>query len=153
MSNSLWLHELHDSRLPCPSPSPGICSDLYPLSQWCYLAISSSDFLGKFKRAMRRRREGGKDGKVGNGKGVHFKRKISWKLAFWRHIPALEETEAETSRWKFLTGRVGGKGWSHWDLTQSRWLLQRGSWYGQKLFDDWQGLACISKWLAIKLPS
>ena len=134
MSNSLWLHELHDSRLPCPSPSPGICSDLYPLSQWCYLAISSSDFLGKFKRAMRRRREGGKDGKVGNGKGVHFKRKISWKLAFWRHIPALEETEAETSRWKFLTQTwVPNKGlWRMvLEVGQPEYLLWKEGWAAQ----------------------
>ena len=40
MSNSLWSHGLQHSRLPCPSPSPGICS--CPLSQWCYLTISSS---------------------------------------------------------------------------------------------------------------
>ena len=30
------------ARLPCPSPSPGACSNLCPLSRWCYLAISSS---------------------------------------------------------------------------------------------------------------
>jgi len=29
-------------RLPCPSPSPGVCSNSYPSSQWCYLTISSS---------------------------------------------------------------------------------------------------------------
>ena len=26
----------------CPSPSPGVCSGSCPLSQWCYLTISSS---------------------------------------------------------------------------------------------------------------
>ena len=31
-----------DCRLPCPSLSPRVCSDLYPLSQWCYLIITSS---------------------------------------------------------------------------------------------------------------
>ena len=35
MSNSLWPHGLQHSKLPCPSPSPGACSDLSPLSQWC----------------------------------------------------------------------------------------------------------------------
>ena len=134
MSNSLRPHELQDARLPCPSPSPGICSDLCPLSQWCYLAISSSDLLGKFKWAMRRRREGGKDGKVGNGKGVHFKRKISWKLAFWRHIPELEETEAETSRWKFLTQTwVPNKGLWRMVLKvgQPEYLLWKEGWAAQ----------------------
>ena len=42
MSDSLWLHELPHGRLPCPSPSPGVCSDSCPLSQWCHLTISSS---------------------------------------------------------------------------------------------------------------
>ena len=29
-------------RLPCPSPSPGACSNSCPLSQWCHPTISSS---------------------------------------------------------------------------------------------------------------
>ena len=28
--------------LPCPSPSPGVCSSSYPLSQWCHPTISPS---------------------------------------------------------------------------------------------------------------
>ena len=27
---------------PCPSPSPGACSNSYPLSRWCHLTISTS---------------------------------------------------------------------------------------------------------------
>ena len=42
MSDSLWPHELQDSRLPCPSLSPRICSNSCPLSQWCHPTISSS---------------------------------------------------------------------------------------------------------------
>ena len=30
------------ARLPCPSPSPGACSNSYPLSRWCRPATSSS---------------------------------------------------------------------------------------------------------------
>ena len=30
------------ARLPCPSPSPGACSNLCPLSWWCHPIISSS---------------------------------------------------------------------------------------------------------------
>ena len=30
------------ARPPCPSPSPGVYSDSYPLSQWCRPTISSS---------------------------------------------------------------------------------------------------------------
>ena len=29
-------------RLPCPSPSPGVCSSSCPLSQWCHRTTSSS---------------------------------------------------------------------------------------------------------------
>ena len=42
MSGSLPFHGLQDSRLPCPSLPPWVCSNSYPLSQWCYLTISSS---------------------------------------------------------------------------------------------------------------
>ena len=42
MSNSLWPHGLQHTRLPCPSPSPGACSNSCPLSQWCHPTISSS---------------------------------------------------------------------------------------------------------------
>ena len=40
--DSLWPHELQNIRLTCPSVSPGICSNLCPLSQWCHPTISSS---------------------------------------------------------------------------------------------------------------
>ena len=42
MSNSLWLHGLQHSRLPCPSPTPGACSNSCPLSQWYHPIVSSS---------------------------------------------------------------------------------------------------------------
>ena len=42
MSNSLQPHGLQHTRLPCPSPSPGACSNSCSLSQWCHLTISSS---------------------------------------------------------------------------------------------------------------
>ena len=35
-------HGLQHTRLPCPSPSPGACSNSCPLSQWCHPTISSS---------------------------------------------------------------------------------------------------------------
>ena len=41
MSDSLWPHELQHARPPCPSPSPGVHSNSYPLSRWCHPAISS----------------------------------------------------------------------------------------------------------------
>ena len=41
---SLWPHGLQHTRLPCPSPTPGACSNLCPLSQWCHPTILSSFF-------------------------------------------------------------------------------------------------------------
>ena len=35
-------HGLQHARLPCPSPTPRICSNSYPLSWWCHSIISSS---------------------------------------------------------------------------------------------------------------
>ena len=39
---TLQPHGLQHARLPCPALSPGVCSNLYPLSHWCYPTISSS---------------------------------------------------------------------------------------------------------------
>ena len=41
-SNSLWPHRLQDARLPCPSPTPGACSNSCPSIQWCHPTILSS---------------------------------------------------------------------------------------------------------------
>ena len=42
MSDSLQPHRLHHAWLPCPSPTPGACSNLCPLRGWCHPTISSS---------------------------------------------------------------------------------------------------------------
>ena len=42
VSNSLWPHGLQHTRLPCPSPTLGACSNSCPSSQWCHPTISSS---------------------------------------------------------------------------------------------------------------
>ena len=42
----VWLyapHALQHARLPCPSPTPGACSNSCPSSWWCHPAIPSSD--------------------------------------------------------------------------------------------------------------
>ena len=42
VSNSLWPHGLQQhSRLPCPSPSPGVGSNSCPLSRWFHPTVSS----------------------------------------------------------------------------------------------------------------
>ena len=42
VSDSLRPHGLQHARPPCPSPTPGVYSNSYPLSRWCRLTISSS---------------------------------------------------------------------------------------------------------------
>ena len=41
MSDFLGPHGLQYGKLPCPSPSPGACSNLCTLSRWCHPTISS----------------------------------------------------------------------------------------------------------------
>ena len=56
MSHSLWTHALQHASPPCPSLSSPPCPSLslrlwsnsYPLSQWCYLTLSSSVILFSF---------------------------------------------------------------------------------------------------------
>ena len=42
VSDSLQPRELQHARPPCPSPTPGVYPNSYPLSWWCHLTISSS---------------------------------------------------------------------------------------------------------------
>ena len=42
VSDSLRPHGLQHARPPCPSLSPGVCSNSRPLSRWCHLTISFS---------------------------------------------------------------------------------------------------------------
>ena len=42
MSDSLWPHEPQHTRPPCPSPTPAIYPNSWPLSWWCQPTISSS---------------------------------------------------------------------------------------------------------------
>ena len=39
---------LQHTRLPCPSPSPGVCPSLCPFHRWCHPTISSSVALFSF---------------------------------------------------------------------------------------------------------
>ena len=42
MCDSLRPHGPYHARFPCPSPSPGLCSNLSPLSWWCHPTVLSS---------------------------------------------------------------------------------------------------------------
>ena len=48
MADTSGPHELQHTTLPCPSLSPKVCSNSCPLSQSCYLTISSSAALFYF---------------------------------------------------------------------------------------------------------
>ena len=41
-SDSLWPHGVQHAKPPCPSPTPGVFSNSWPLSQGCHPTISSS---------------------------------------------------------------------------------------------------------------
>ena len=41
LSDSLQSHGLQHARLPCPSPTPGACSNSCPSQRWCHPNISS----------------------------------------------------------------------------------------------------------------
>ena len=45
VSNPLWPHGPQHTRLPCPSPTPGVLPNPCPLSRWCHPTISSSVIL------------------------------------------------------------------------------------------------------------
>ena len=42
ISDFLWPCGLQHAKFPCPSPTPGACSNSCPLSRWCHPTISSS---------------------------------------------------------------------------------------------------------------
>ena len=42
---TLWPHGLQRTGVPCPSLSPGVCSDSCPLSCWCHPTICLPLFL------------------------------------------------------------------------------------------------------------
>ena len=41
MANSLQPHALQHAKLLCSLPTPGVCSDSFPLSWWCHPTIPS----------------------------------------------------------------------------------------------------------------
>jgi len=42
VSDSLQPHRLQQTRLPCPSPTPGVYSNSCPLTRWCHPTILTS---------------------------------------------------------------------------------------------------------------
>ena len=77
MSNSLQPHGLQHARLPCPSTSPGACSNSCPLCPWCHPTISSSviSFSSclQFLRSIR---------VFSNELALHIRWSKYWRLSF-----------------------------------------------------------------------
>ena len=48
LCRALRYHKLQQARLPCLSRLPGVCSNSWPLSQWCYPTIASCAALFSF---------------------------------------------------------------------------------------------------------
>ena len=51
MSDSLWSQGVQPPRLPCPSLSPGVCSNSCPLSRWCYSTFSCHQPLSSYPQS------------------------------------------------------------------------------------------------------
>ena len=45
----LWPHGLQHARPPCPSPTPGVYSELCPLNWWCHPTTSSCHPLSRLQ--------------------------------------------------------------------------------------------------------
>ena len=77
MSNSLQPHGLQHARLPCPSTSPGACSNSCPLCPWCHPTISSSvisvSSCLQFLRSIR---------VFSNELALHIRWSKYWRLSF-----------------------------------------------------------------------
>ena len=52
VSDSLRPHGLQQARLPCPSSTPGVCSNSCPSNRWCHPTISSSVILFSFLQSF-----------------------------------------------------------------------------------------------------
>ena len=44
VSDSLWPHRPQHAGPPCPSPTPGACSNSCPLSRWCHPTITTNSY-------------------------------------------------------------------------------------------------------------
>ena len=112
MSNSLQPHGLQHARLLCPSLSPRVSSNSCPLSQCCYLTISSSATPFSFYLQSQK-----------GLKNVSSRRESSLELGDHprarQHLPRLPPTETQTK---------SGRGFDDHCFCHSGGLLSRLSW-------------------------
>ena len=87
------------ARLPCPSPSPRVYSDSYPLSQWCHPMISSSSIFPSirvFSNELALHIRWPKYGSFSISPSKEYSRLISFRMD-WLDLLAVQETLKESS--------------------------------------------------------
>ena len=101
MSDSLRSHESQHARPPCPSPTPGVHSDLCPLSQWCHPAISSS--VVPFFSCP----QSSQDQSLSNESTLHMRWQKYWSLALASFLPKKYEgwSPSEWTGWISLESK------------------------------------------------
>ena len=110
MSDSLQPHGLQHARPPCPSPTPGACSNSCPSSQWC---IPFSSCLQSFPAFVLESKcwDASKDFKEGQNvvQFFFFILLTSGSQPLW-HLGMI--------LWKTIFPGPGGGGWP-WDIIQA----------------------------------
>ena len=106
-SDYLWPHELQHTRVPCPSPTPGACSNSCPSSQWYYPTISSSS--------------AGKDRKAGEeGDNRRWDGWISW--TWWTWVWASSRSWWWTGKPGLLQSRGSQRVRHDWETQLTDWI-------------------------------
>ena len=110
MSNSLWPHGLQYTRLPCPSPTPGACSNSCLSNQWYLPTISSS--LVPFSCLQSFPASGSfplSQFFTSGDQSIGVSASASVRLLYWGWLFCILATFGSFSLWRFLT--VGGVVW------------------------------------------
>ena len=101
MTYSVGPNGPQHARLPCPSPSPRVCSNSCPWNRWCYPSISSSVFLfsclqsfpasGSFPRSGLFSSGGQSIGASASVLPIDYSGLISFRIVWFDH-PAVQGT-------------------------------------------------------------
>ena len=97
---------LQHARLPCPSPTPGACSNSCPLSRWCHPTISSSASLTTLKLLTEW---------ITTNCGKFFKRR-EYQTAFptsWETCMQVKKQQLELDMEKWIGSTVGKAVYCH----------------------------------------
>ena len=115
---TLRPHGLQHARLPCPSPTPGACSNSHPSSQWCHPTISSSAV--SFSSCLQSFPASGSYSNESVLQGPHYS--IKWSLGL---IKFFSHCDSCTSEWIAPTPSHLNKASDPktWSVLVSGWLL------------------------------